>query len=311
MIDPIIKVQNLSRHFGQQLALQDISFSIQPGSVYGLVGSNGAGKTTLIKHLMGLYRAQTGWVRVFDSDPAIDPETVLSQIGYLSEDRELPEWMRVDELLRYTASFYPTWDWNYALDLISEFGMDAAKKIKQLSRGAKAQVGLIAAVAHRPQLLLLDEPSSGLDPIVRKDILTAIVKIVADENRTVIFSSHLLDEIEMMSDILIMLDRGKLTIFDEVDAIKSKYFSLTVRWPDDKPTPKLDQALIKEQTDHVVSMIVTGLEDQIKYLITSRDGELIHFRHATLPEVFMAKSGRIGESNVSALASALSAEERP
>src|SRR5688500_19130660 len=170
------------------------------GQAYVLVGANGACKTPLLKHLLGLLRAQTGSVRVFGLDPVRDPVGVLGRVGYLSEERELPEWMRVDELMRYTQAYHPTWDASYARELLETFALDPAKKIKELSKGMRAQAGLIAAVAHRPQLLILDEPSSGLDAVVRRDILDAIVRAVADDGRTVIFSSHLLGEVERMSD---------------------------------------------------------------------------------------------------------------
>ncbi len=291
MSDPIIKIQNLSRQFGPQHALNDICLSIKPGYVYGLIGRNGAGKTTLIKHLLGLYQAQTGWVRVFGKDPVLDPVGVLSQIGYLSEDRDLPPWMRVDELLRYTAAFYPNWDWDYALELLTTFQLDARKKIGQLSRGGKAQAGLIAAVAHRPRLLLLDEPSSGLDPLVRKDILNAIVKAVSDDGRTVIFSSHLLDEIEMMSDYLLVLQNGKLTIEGELDEIKLRHHSLTVRWKN-QLDPAIPPTWSAEKMGEDWWLVLEGDGDQIENSVRSIGGEILTRRHSSLQEIFAARAGR-------------------
>ncbi len=201
----VIDVNDLSRSFGTKDALDHVSFRATVGQVYGLVGANGAGKTTLLKHLLGLLRAATGSVRVFGLDPVRDPVGVLSRVGYLSEERELPEWMRVDELMQYTQAFHPTWDASYARELLETFALDPSKKIKELSKGMRAQAGLVAAVAHRPELLILDEPSSGLDAVVRRDILDAIVRTVADDGRTVIFSSHLLDEVERMSDHVTMI----------------------------------------------------------------------------------------------------------
>src|SRR6266480_1489869 len=119
--------------------------------------------------------------------------SILSPIGYLSEENDLPGWMRVDELIRYTRAFYPKWDDAYAEELRRAFALDPAAKIKDLSRGQRARAGLLIALAHRPELLVLDEPSSGLDPIVRRDILGAVIRTIADEGRTVLFSSHLLE----------------------------------------------------------------------------------------------------------------------
>ena len=164
MNESIVSVQNLSRRFRHKIALADLSCEIVRGRVLSLLGENGAGKTTLIKHLLGLYAAQTGTVRVFGHDPVREPAATLSHLGYLSEDRDLPGWMRVDELLDYTRAFYPRWDASYAAELLREFDLPPRQKIRTLSRGMLARVGLLVAVAHRPDLLILDEPSSGLDP---------------------------------------------------------------------------------------------------------------------------------------------------
>jgi ABC-2 type transport system ATP-binding protein len=167
--DPVIEIADLTRRFGTKDALSSVTLTFPRGGVYGLVGANGAGKTTLIKHVMGLLKAERGSVRIFGLDPVAAPVGVLSHIGYLSEENDLPGWMTVGELIRYTRAFYPKWDDAYAEELRKRFALDAGQKIKNLSKGQKARAGLLIALAHRPQLLVLDEPSSGLDPIVRKD----------------------------------------------------------------------------------------------------------------------------------------------
>src|SRR5712664_2930666 len=164
--EPVVHMSELTRRFGTTTALASVSLSLPRGAVYGLVGANGAGKTTLIKHILGLLQAESGSVRVFGLDPVADPVAVLSRIGYLSEENDLPGWMRVDELIRYTRAFYPGWDDAYAEELRQSFALVPAAKVKDLSRGQKARMGLLIALAHRPELLVLDEPSSGLDPIV-------------------------------------------------------------------------------------------------------------------------------------------------
>src|SRR5947207_11222177 len=156
----IIKTSGLTRKFDSKLALNNVSLNVPRGRVFGLVGENGAGKTTLIKHILGLLKAELGSVRVCGFDPVGDPVAVLSRIGYLSENRDLPAWMRVDELLRYTQAFYPDWDPAYAEELRHQFDLDPSAKIKNLSRGETAKAGLLLALAFRPELLLLDEPSS-------------------------------------------------------------------------------------------------------------------------------------------------------
>jgi ABC-2 type transport system ATP-binding protein len=224
--EPVIHVSDLTRRFGATTALASVSVSVSRGTVYGLVGANGAGKTTLIKHVLGLLRAESGSVRVFGKDPVAEPVAVLSRIGYLSEENDLPGWMTVDELIRYSRALYPGWDDAYAEELRQTFALDPAAGIKTLSRGQRARAGLLIALAHRPELLVLDEPSSGLDPIVRRDILGAVIRTIAHEGRTVLFSSHLLDEVEQVADHVTMINQGKVVLSAPLDAIRQSHRSL-------------------------------------------------------------------------------------
>jgi ABC-2 type transport system ATP-binding protein len=289
----VVDVNDLSRTFGGKTALDGVSFRATAGQVHGLVGSNGAGKTTLLKHLLGLFRAATGSVRVFGLDPVRDPVGVLGRIGYLSEERELPEWMSVDELMRYTQAFHPTWDAAYARELLETFALDPAKKIKELSKGMRAQAGLIAAVAHRPELLVLDEPSSGLDAVVRRDILDAIVRAVADDGRTVIFSSHLLDEVERMSDHVTLIHQGRVALSGELDDVRGSYRRSRVHFVEhlDRP-PALDTALVMEGGGREWSVIHSGSLEQFRRSVLARGGEVAESRDATLEEIFLARAGR-------------------
>jgi len=221
--ESVVHVSELTRRFGATTALDSVSLSLPRGAVYGLVGANGAGKTTLIRHILGLLRAESGSVRVFGLDPVADPVAVLSRIGYLSEENDLPGWMRVDELIRYTSAFYPKWEDDYAEELRRTFALDAAAKIKDLSKGQKARAGLLIALAHRPELLVLDEPSSGLDPLVRRDILGAVIRTIAHEGRTVLFSSHLLQEVEQVADHVTMIHQGAIVLSAPLDDIRESH----------------------------------------------------------------------------------------
>ena len=228
--DAVVAITSLSRRFGSKAALNDVSLHVPRGGVFGLVGENGAGKTTLIKHILGFLRAATGEVRVFGLDPVSDPVSVLGRIGYLSEQPDLPDWMRVHEFMRFIQAFYPHWDARYAEQLREQFGLDPSARLRVLSKGQRAKLGLLAAQAHRPDLLLLDEPSSGLDPIVRRDILEAVIRTVSDEGRTVFFSSHLLEEIERVADHIAMLHQGRLVLCGPLDQIKAQHRRITIRF---------------------------------------------------------------------------------
>lgn len=289
----VVEIRELTRRFGGTKALDELSLTVEAGSVYGLVGANGAGKTTLLKHLLGLLKAEAGVVRVFGMDPVRHPVEVLGRVGYLSEERDLPEWMRIEELLRYTRAFHAEWDEAFARELLDTFALDPAKKVKNLSKGMRAQAGLIAAVAHRPELLLLDEPSTGLDAIVRKDILNAIIRMVADEGRTVIFSSHLLDEVELMSDYVFMVNEGRLILEGSLDLVKEQHQLLSVRFGADRTEPPRFRGILSaERRGPSWSLVCNGAKDQILATLGAAGGEVTHARNASLQEIFVARVGR-------------------
>jgi ABC-2 type transport system ATP-binding protein len=289
----VIEIRDVTRRFGATLALDNVSLIVPRGLVFGLVGANGAGKTTLIRHVLGLLKAQVGSVRVFGLDPVKEPENVLSRIGYLSEEGDLPGWMRVDELMRYMRAFYPTWDEAYAQDLRKQFNLDPAAKVKTLSKGQKARAGLLAALAYRPELLLLDEPSSGLDPIVRRDILGAIVRTIADEGRTVLFSSHLLDEVERISDRVAMLKDGRILFTGDLDEIKQTHTRLTFRFDRGlRRPPPLEGVLSWEGRDCFWTAIACGRLDDLTLAASALGAEIVEQKPLSLDEIFLAQVGR-------------------
>ena len=289
----LVEIKVLSRRFDSTEALCGVDLCVPPGCVYGLVGANGAGKTTLLKHVMGLYQAKEGSVRVFGLDPVRDPVAVLSRIGYLSEERDLPDWMRIDELMRYVSAYFPDWDQAYADELCATFGLDTKKTVKNLSRGMRAQVALIVAVAHRPDLLVLDEPSTGLDAIVRRDILGEIVRAVAEEGRSVLFSSHLLDEVELMSDVIAMIHEGKIIQQGDLDDIKAQHHFVKVQFTEEQEhAPAIPGALSLEGSGRSWTVLCNGAYSEMKKIITDLGGAILEERSASLEEIFVARAGR-------------------
>ncbi|HTG42981.1 MAG TPA: ABC transporter ATP-binding protein [Verrucomicrobiae bacterium] len=290
--ESIVSVANLSRRFSSKTVLDDLSLYVPKGCVFGLVGENGAGKTTLIKHILGILRAETGTVRVFGLDPVGCPVRVLERIGYLSEQPDLPGWMRVDELIRYTQAFYPNWDADYAEQMRRQFGLNSSARIKTLSKGQCAKAGLLIAQAHRPDLLLLDEPSSGLDPVVRKDILEAVIRTVADEGRTVFFSSHLLEEIERVSDYIAMIQRGRLVLFGSLDDIKAQYRRITLRFESPQAaSPAIPGALSIDGLGREWSVVCKGGRAEISEIAAGLGASIVEEAPLSLDEIFVAHAG--------------------
>lgn len=289
----VVEIRGVTRRFGSTTALDDVSLSVSRGTVFGLVGVNGSGKTTLIKHVLGLLKAQTGSVRVFGLDPVADPVGVLSKIGYLSEEKDLPDWMRVDELLHYSRAFYSSWDDRYAEELRQTFELDPAKQIKHLSRGQRARTGLLVALAHRPEILVLDEPSSGLDPIVRRDILAAIIRTISEEGRTVLFSSHLLDEVERVSDHVAIIDEGRIVLCDGLDQIKDSFHCLTLRFdaPQSDP-PMVPGALTWKGAGQEWTAVCNGRLDSLQAAVAEAGARIVEQRVPSLEEIFVARVGK-------------------
>jgi len=285
-----VDVTDLSRRFKRVQALDKVTLHVPKGQVFGLVGENGAGKTTFLKHLLGLYRAMSGTVRVFGMDPVKVPEKVLARIGYLSEDRDLPDWMRISELMWYQQSFYPSWDETFADELLQTFGLDPAAKVGKLSRGKRAQAGLLIALAHRPDLLILDEPSSGLDPVVRRDILSAIIRTVADEGRTLIFSSHLLDEVERVADSVAMINNGAIAMNDTLENIRTNHHCMTISgMPSDVDIHAMPGVLQAERTDAEWEIMCDGAIDAFKQAVTEQGGIIVDERSPSLDDVFVVR----------------------
>ncbi len=297
--DVVVQVERLSRRFGGTLALDDLSLSVPRGAVFGIVGANGSGKTTLIRHLLGLLRPQAGIVRVFGRDPVKDPVGVLGHVGYLAADNDLPPWMRVHELLRYVRAFYPGWDDAYAEELRALFMIDLAARVRDLSRGQKTRTGLLGALAYRPDLLILDEPSTGLDPLARRDILAAVLRTAAQEGRTVLFSSHLLDEVERVSDHVALLDKGRVVVQGPLDDVRAAHSILTVRFEGPRPSPpELAGMFGWEGGGREWSAVSCLPRTDVHAAAASWGARVVEERSPSLDRIFVARVGGRQETTV-------------
>ncbi len=285
----VIDIKNLCRSFAEKEVLRDVSLAVPEGGVFGLIGSNGAGKTTLIKHILGSHYAQSGSVSVFGFDPVLEPVQVLSKIGYMSEDRDVPSWMRVQEIIDFTKSFYTKWDSSYAADLLHLFELNPKQRIRTLSRGQTARICLLLALAHRPQLLILDEPSSGLDPIIRRDILSAIVRTTADDGRTVFFSSHLLDEVERLADRVAILHQGRILFHDTLDSLLASFRRVTLLFTESHASaPELDGSLMCRGQDREWTYVHRGDREQLVQAAEKANAQIVVEHSLNLDDVFVS-----------------------
>jgi ABC-2 type transport system ATP-binding protein len=210
MNEPAIELHNVSKSFRTTEVLRGVNLKVERGKTFAFLGRNAAGKSTTIRILLGLLKASSGTVRVLGIDPQIDPLGLRQRVGYLAEDQTMYGWMRVEEIVRFVAPFYPTWDHELASKFLRDFELPLRTRIKHLSKGQNVRLGLVLALAHRPELVILDDPALGLDPIMRKQFNRDLITHLQGEGRTVFYSSHLLYEVEPVADEVAILDEGRI-----------------------------------------------------------------------------------------------------
>ena len=203
--------------------LQGVSFDVERGQVVGLLGKNGAGKTTLLRIAIGILEAQGGSVRMFGLDPRLDAVEVKQRVGYVSEDQNLPDFLRIGDVLDMHRRLFPSWDDELERQLRDRFQLSVRTRIKTLSKGQARQVALLCAVAHRPELLLLDEPAGGLDPAARREFLETSIQLLNEAGSTILFSSHYMSDVERLAGRVVMLHDGTVLLDDELDALRESF----------------------------------------------------------------------------------------
>jgi ABC-2 type transport system ATP-binding protein len=221
-----IRTENLRKQFGRAVALDDVSVAVPEGAIYALVGRNGAGKTTLIKLLMNIFRPASGSATVLDVDARRLAGKVFCRVGYVSENQELPDWMTVGEMLSYWRPFYPQWDRTLERQLVAQFDLPLGRRLRQLSRGMRMKAAFASSLSYRPSLLVLDEPFSGLDPLVRDELIDSLLERAPET--TIFLSSHDLAEIESFASHVGYLEDGRLLFSEEMTALSGRFREVTV-----------------------------------------------------------------------------------
>jgi ABC-2 type transport system ATP-binding protein len=225
---PVIELRGVRKAFGRNKVLNGVDLAMPRGQTFAFLGRNGAGKTTTIRTLLGLLKPDAGEVRVLGLDPQADPMAVRRRVGYVAEDQVMFGWMRVGQLMSFIAPFYPTWDAARAKQLSEQLELPLKTRVRHLSKGQGVRVALLLALAHRPELVILDDPTLGLDPIMRKEFLRDLVTYLQTERVSVFFSSHLLYEIEPVADSVVILDRGRVVRQAATDDLRAAVKRLVV-----------------------------------------------------------------------------------
>jgi ABC-2 type transport system ATP-binding protein len=225
-MNPTIQTHNLTKRFGRTEVLREINLAVPEGAIYALVGPNGAGKTTMIKLLMNILRPTAGSARVLGLETHELAGEVFSRIGYVSENQELPEAMTVAAMLEYMQPFYPRWDGELERQLVRQFDLPMERKLKHLSRGMKMKAAFASSLAYRPKLIVLDEPFTGLDPLVRDELIESLLERAPET--TIFLSSHDLAEIESFASHVGYLEEGRMLFSEEMTVLAERFREVTV-----------------------------------------------------------------------------------
>lgn len=229
---PVVSIRSLEKVFGYDKVLKYVDLDLQRGHIIGLIGPNSGGKSTLLRHLVGIYLPTAGTCQVLGVEAGKLGDHELQRIGYVHQEAELIDWMSVEEIIRFTAAHYTNWNAEIEKTLLARFNLQLDDRVGLLSPGKRQKLSVLLAVCFEPELLILDEPASAMDPIARKDFLELLLSLIQDQNRTIIISSHILTDIEKVIDHVIVLDQGKILVDESFDELLEQYVRLDVFSPD-------------------------------------------------------------------------------
>ena len=302
----MVQIENLTKDFDGFTALYNLNLNVKKGSIYGLVGINGSGKTTAIKHLAGLYRQDSGTVKINDI-PVYDNARLKESIGYIPDDLYFFPQYNMRSLRKFYSAMYPKWNEERYRRLIAAFGLDARRKVSHFSKGMQKQAAFTFAMSIMPDVLLLDEPIDGLDPIVRKTVFQEIIDDVADREMTVLISSHNLKEMDGICDAIGIIKDGRMVIERDLDDLKSDVHKIQVAFSKDAfgqgvfshdasghdafghdETDDLGlEILHKEVRGSIKLLVVRGREEEVSAKIKSKNPVVYDRLPLTLEEIFI------------------------
>ncbi|HTF71726.1 MAG TPA: ABC transporter ATP-binding protein [Edaphobacter sp.] len=291
MTDFVIETSQLCKSYKDKQALRGLDLRVPAGSIFGFLGRNGAGKTTTIKTLMGLLRADSGSALVFGS-PVADADhsvEIRRRIGFVTEDKELYPYMTVEEIIRFTRPLFPKWRHDLERRYLEIFELPLKSKIPDLSKGMRSKLMLLLAISRGADLLILDEPTDGLDPAAIEDVLRELVTIAATSGTTMFFSSHHLAEVDLIADHIGIIDRGRMIVSGSLDDIKSRYRRIRVvlENPDELALRWEDGVESVYQEGRVVSLLASQNVDGIVEQAQSIPGAVVERHPVTLKEIFL------------------------
>jgi ABC-2 type transport system ATP-binding protein len=284
----ILQTKNLYKSFGRKQVLNDLSMILEEGKVYGLLGKNGEGKTTLIRMIMGIIPNDRGKILYKGKQIEFNSPYYKREVGYIPEESIFFSWMTIKELMVFNSSFYPKWNGQKARGFLDRFGLDEKFRIKNLSRGMKLKLGLIVALAAEPELLILDDPTSGMDVPTRHDFLKGIIREILDEGTTILFSSHMVHELEGIIDHLGILHEGQLILEENFEQVKNGAKKVHLTFDGSVPDGIDIQGLLTKQTDgNTCDLGIYPWSEDVKNNLEALHPAKMNVESMTLEEIFI------------------------
>ena len=288
---PVIDVAGLRKDYGPIAAVRGLDLQVPRGSIYGFLGRNGAGKTTTIKVLLGMTRPTGGSARVFGlaADAPDASVEIRRRTGFVSEDKELYDYMTVDEIVRFTAGFYPRWRRDLEARYLRALELPAPAKVKTLSRGTRTKLALLLALCRGAELLVLDEPTAGLDPAVTEQVLQALVGHVAQGETTIFFSSHQIGEVEQIADRIAIVDRGRAVLAGALDDLRESFRRVQLVFDREAPQAAFRAAGVARvrRQGRVLTVIASGGAESILDEARALGPVSVDVAPVTLKEIFL------------------------
>jgi ABC-2 type transport system ATP-binding protein len=288
----VIETAELKKNYGKHEAVRGLNLSVQAGSVCAFLGQNGAGKSSTIKMLLGMIHPTSGTARVLDHRIDKEKESLLirQKVAFVAEDKRLYDYMTVGQIIRFTKSFFPCWNQALERRLLEQFELPPERKIRQLSKGMRTKLALLLGFARGCELLILDEPTEGLDPVAIEDVLQIVVSLAA-QGTTIFFSSHQIAEVEQIADHVLMIDRGKLILDAPMDQVKEQYRHIQAVFPEpvderDFRVPGIERV---HAEGHTVSFVASHNVDSIVEHVRMLHAGSIDVLPISLKEIFLEK----------------------
>jgi ABC-2 type transport system ATP-binding protein len=298
--DWVIGADGLTRFFGGKCAVDSLSFRVPRGSVFAFIGRNGAGKTTTIRMILGLLEPTRGSSTILGHDSATLPPEARARIGYIAEGHPVYGWMRVGQYGRFQSGFFRRWNQSIFTAVIDYFAIDPRTRAGHLSHGQRAGLHLAMTLAVEPEVLILDDPASGLDPAARRALLEAMIYFTRSRERTIFFSSHLLDDVERVADHVAVLDYSVLRACCSVETFRDRVRQFVVRFRTEPPRdlPAIPGLLRAGRTDNELTLIVANPDSQTQHRLRSVGAVAVDEQPLSLEDALIAHVGRQGDRSL-------------